>query len=91
MDERQINIPGISGRERFPNSNTVRLIKNYNGSGPEAFGGAEDWPVIEAKITFDADCDPEYIQAVWRMIFFLVQGVAKSPEYNRAMLEREQP
>jgi hypothetical protein len=31
----------------------IEVHKNYNGSGPEAFGGAEEWPVITLRWSFD--------------------------------------
>lgn len=33
----------------------LRIHKNYNGSGPSAFGGAKEWPHITLTVALPAD------------------------------------
>jgi len=37
----------------------VEVIKNYNGSGKSAFGGANEWPVVKVHIPFMAGANAE--------------------------------
>lgn len=32
----------------------IELRHHYNGGGPQAFGGVQDWPCITAKISFNS-------------------------------------
>jgi hypothetical protein len=32
---------------------SIQLHKNYNGSGPTAFGGRKEWPVLTLEVAFD--------------------------------------
>lgn len=45
--------PGKIGKgARFDTVNKVEAKHNYNGSGPKAFGGARQWPVVECHVGF---------------------------------------
>lgn len=48
-----INIQGKVGNgELVGNAHHVETSKSYNGSGDDAFGGAEEWPTVRAEIAF---------------------------------------
>lgn len=36
----------------FSNAITIEECKHYNGSGPQAFGGAPEWPHLRIDISF---------------------------------------
>lgn len=38
--------------QKFDNAHQLELHYNFNGSGPKAFGGAKEWPVVTAKVVF---------------------------------------
>jgi hypothetical protein len=45
--------PGLLGNNTdSSNAHTVKLHRNYNGSGQSAFGGADEWPVLTAHFSF---------------------------------------
>jgi hypothetical protein len=49
----KINIRGKIGINCVSsNAHTVEIGKSYNGSGDDAFGGAEEWPTVRAKVAF---------------------------------------
>lgn len=37
----------------FESAHEVELRSHYNGSGPTAFGGAKQWPVVTASTAFN--------------------------------------
>lgn len=44
---------GLNGRSsQSGNAHIVEVHWNYNGSGPQAFGGAREWPVVSAHVSF---------------------------------------
>ena len=43
---------------------SVNIHKNYNGSGPSAFGGAKEWPHITVRVAFPSDTQAEHVAAV---------------------------
>ena len=49
----RISIDGKVG-DNCPTSNAhyVDIGKSYNGSGDDAFGGADEWPTVRAQISF---------------------------------------
>ncbi len=41
----------------FSNAGRLEIDRHYNGSGPKAFGGAENWPVVELEFQLQAGED----------------------------------
>lgn len=41
------------GCTNFESVHNIELKHKYNGSGPDAFGGAREWPVVEAHVAFN--------------------------------------
>ncbi len=37
---------------KVSNTISIELGKSYNGSGPNAFGGAKEWPYLRIEIPF---------------------------------------
>lgn len=49
----KLNLAGKIGNNcETGNAHTIEIHKNYNGSGGDAFGGADEWPVVSASIGF---------------------------------------
>lgn len=44
---------------RTSNAHVVEVHYNYNGSGGDAFGGADEWPVVTCKIGFQEGQEAE--------------------------------
>ena len=45
--------PGIKGRNTWiENAQTIKLVYQSNGSGPNAYGGAERWPGVSCDVSF---------------------------------------
>ena len=37
----------------YESVHNIELRSHYNGSGPSAFGGAKQWPVVTSKVAFN--------------------------------------
>jgi hypothetical protein len=48
------------GCKNFIDLHAIELRSNYNGSGPQEFGGASQWPCVTIRIPF---CEGEYALA----------------------------
>lgn len=45
----------IAGNVVCKNAIKIEVKTNYNGSGPRAFGGVDEWPVVELHLPFPSD------------------------------------
>ena len=44
---------------------------SFNGSGADAFGGAEQWPVVSMKITFEEDDEEKALKFAKKLMAFI--------------------
>lgn len=42
----------MAGQVRMDSAVTIQINEHFNGSGPQAFGGAKSWPTIDLHVPF---------------------------------------
>lgn len=53
-NEYRVTAPGKMGRGcESSNAIEIRGHHHYNGSGPQAFGGAKQWPNVTLQVAFE--------------------------------------
>jgi hypothetical protein len=49
----KLSLPGLIGNNcETDNAHVIEISKSYNGSGDDAFGGADEWPTLYITVGF---------------------------------------
>ncbi len=75
----KVRFPGVIGRGcRTPDATTIQTTYDYNGGGPNDFGGAAQWPVLQLFVRFEEDHEENAELLAERLELWLrEQGVIK--------------
>lgn len=61
----------IANNYSSPNAITIECHKNFNGSGPDHFGGAKEWPHLTIRIGFPVDSEDQRDKLAVKLAKFL--------------------
>ncbi len=63
---------GMLGRGcSYANAHTVKTAYHFNGSSNDAFGGAEQWPVVSMEITFEEGEEEKALKFAKKLMAFI--------------------
>jgi hypothetical protein len=62
---------GKEGNTITENAHRIKLSYRYNGSGKEAFEGADKWPVVDIQISFPENCEDKAKKFIQKIMFYL--------------------